>query len=108
MDEHRFQGWTNYKTWIIFRTLIEEQATYDRWRRRAASYCGYRPNPQQLRLSGLTAGEYLRLDLADELHESFKERSPLPEHDFYSHLIDEALDDVDWERIAEFFLSDAA
>lgn len=86
-DVNGYQGWKNWETWNVALWIDNEQGSHEFWRERALE------NPH---------------GLAEELHESFEESAT--EYGLVgalSDLLSAALRKVDWDELAQHFVSDA-
>lgn len=95
MSDTRYNGWTNYETWVVNLWLTNEEGSDTYWRERAEELC----------VSNDWDKDAAASDMADELkaqHEEF-----MPEvTGVFSDLLRSSLDAVDWQEIAANFTSD--
>ena len=106
MTDKAYNGWTNYETWAVSLWLDNEQGSYNYWREQAEEHCKAAPTCPQV-LNGIwTTKETAKFNLADQLREEIRDGAPLGEADMYSDLLGAALDEVNWQEIAENWLID--
>ncbi len=90
-DERKYNGWTNYETWVVRLWLDNEEPSYRYWTGEARRWKGR---------DGAVSG------LADQLKEELTEASPVNEPTVYGDLMNAALEDVNWLEIAESYLEE--
>ena len=83
--------------------IWNEYDSYTLWSKRAQEWLD-EPSTSQY----WTEEESARYNLADEMKEYANEHNPLATHiPIYSNLLQHALDDVDWQEIADEFIQQA-
>src|SRR4051794_4558851 len=92
-NERKYNGWTNYETWVVKLWLDNEESSYRYWTGEARRWHGEDEAAQ-----GLAA------QLKDELSEA----SPVNEPTVYGDLMNAALEEVNWLEIAESYLEEVA
>ena len=80
-----YNGWTNYETWSVKLWMDNDNNCY--WEEIAKDYKDV-------------------LALARRIREEIEEANPLTEPNMYSQLLNSALEEVNWEEIAESLLED--
>lgn len=105
-DQREYNGWSNYETWLVSLWLDNEQPSYRFWREEAARCRRGAPHCSQVREGTWTVEEAARFNLADRLKEQVTDDSPLREPSMYSDLLGAALAEVDWDEVAERWLSE--
>ena len=106
-NEQRYNGWTNYETWVTALWLDNDQATQDYWREVARECRGEAPEASQVNGGSWTVEQAARYTLADRLKEEVTEGTPVTaEASVYADLLGAALQEVNWHEIAEHWLDD--
>ena len=90
-DERKYNGWTNYETWVVRLWLDNEEPSYRYWTGEARRWKGR---------DGADSG------LAGQLKEELTEACPVNEPTVYGDLMNAALEEVNWLEIAESYLED--
>ena len=84
-DEHGYNGWDNYETWLVNLWLTNDQGTYETMRELVAEY-----------EHSYQAGDAIR--------EYVEELNPLADQaTLYTDLLNGALQAVNWREVAEAF-----
>jgi hypothetical protein len=81
MSSGKYNGWSNYETWVVALWLDNEEGSYNYWNEVAEGLDVY--------------------DLSKRLEEEFEEFNPVEATGVYSDLLTHALGRVDWYEIAE-------
>lgn len=95
MSTDKYNGWSNYETWVVKLWIDNEEGSYNYWRERAQE----------------VANEYGKEDsdgkqtLATELQEQHEEAQP-ETRGVFADLLGHAMGRVDWWEIAENMLDD--
>lgn len=89
MNEHRYNGWTNYQTWCVNLWLSNDQSDDED----ARCLC------QSARDNAYEAGKLLR-DYVEDMNPHGGDAS------LFSDLLSSSLRAVDWEEIASHYISD--
>ena len=100
MSRNKYQGWSNYETWLVSLWLDNEQCSHEHWRHRAVELGEEAATHRNVREGIWTVSEAQRFSLADELKEEISDGSPLEEPSMYCDLLAAALDEVNWSEIA--------
>jgi hypothetical protein len=90
-DEKGYQGWTNYGTWCIHLWVTNDEQPYVYWTKLA----------QKL----LNEEEHATAHLRDALKAHFDDAMPALDG-MWSDLMTNALEEVNWQEIAEALLKD--
>lgn len=90
--EERYNGWENYETWLVKLWIDRKESWYEHWRVRA----------EELEEEG---GERIMLSLSEELRYAFNASNPLEEEGVYTDLLNNALENVNWDEIAGSILA---
>jgi hypothetical protein len=90
-SEGKYNGWTNYETWVVKLWLDNEEPSYRYWTGEARRWKGQ---------DGAVSG------LAEQLKEELAEASPVNEPTLYGDLMNAALEEVNWLEIAESYLDE--
>lgn len=113
MSDNTYNGWTNYATWGVALVLDNDEGTYNEVNERAASLSrnvDLHPNV----MSGIWSREdAIRFDLAEHVKDFTEELCGLggeayglPEPSMMAQqVIAAGLADVDWQEIADHYLS---
>lgn len=111
MSEGKYNGWTNYETWLVGLWLGNDEATYNYWhgeaeecKRKAAAGLGnpYADSPEQA----------TKLLLSDSLKEQIHNvkddllASNKLEASMWADLLSAALSEVNWQEIADHMLQE--
>ena len=102
----RYNGWTNYETWLVNLWLTNEEPTYRYWIESARYQRDHASECSQVRDGIWSESEAATFNLADQLKDEIMEAAPNDESTLYGDLINAALDNVDWAEIAESWLGD--
>jgi hypothetical protein len=90
-DERKYNGWTNYETWVVRLWLDNEEPSYRYWTGQARHWHG-------------RDGAACRL--AEQLKKELSDASPVNEPTVYGDLMNAALEEVNWLEIAESYLDE--
>ena len=110
-EETGYQGWKNYETWTVALWLDNDEGSSDYWREQAAEAQRSAPagsGEDQPTSAAWTPDEEARFALADQLkqhHEDMVEE--LGVQGVFADLLNAALSEVNWDEIAEHFISKA-
>ena len=105
-DEKRYNGWTNYETWVTALWLDNEQSTYSYWRDAARECRASAPLTENVKNGYLTIDEATRVTLARRLEDEVSRGSPINEASLYADLLGAAFQEVNWREIADNYLGD--
>lgn len=88
----KYNGWTNYETWLVNLWIDNEQYSQEYWQERAVKCC---------QINGGKNNDAI-YDLRKELEEEIKDSDGRPElYGMYNDLLTAALSSVNWREIAE-------
>ena len=103
--ERKYNGWTNYETWVTALWLDNDQATQDYWREVAQECRDEAPAASQVEDGIWTISQTARFTLADRTKEEISDGTPVTaEASLYADLLGAALQEVNWQEIAEHWL----
>src|SRR5687767_845418 len=105
--EHGYQGWKNYETWAVALWINNEQGTHEAAHDMARGARKSAPTAPQVKSGIWTDKQAERFTLADDLKEWVSD-DLLPDlgATLAADLLGAALSEVDWNELAESFLSD--
>lgn len=107
-NEKRYNGWTNYETWVTALWLDNDEGTQTYWREVTCQCQEEAPRASQVRDGFWTTEQAARFTLADRIKEEVSDGSPIAaEASLYADLLGAALDGVNWQEIADHMLADA-
>lgn len=90
-EDKKYNGWTNYETWVVRLWLDNEEPSYRFWTEEARRWKGQ---------------ELANVHLANQLEEDLTDASPVQGASVYADLMNAALNEVNWLEIAESYLAD--
>lgn len=100
VNSQSYSGWPNYATWYVF--VWTNACASEYWKDRVAAICENEDAD-----SLLVRNERIRSRLVRELAAWVQEKNPLREQaSLYGDLLRGVIDDVDWMRIADNWLTD--
>ena len=103
----KYNGWTNYETWVVNLWISNEQSTYCYWREQARMHRENARECSQVQGGIWTECKAATFNLADQLKEEITEGgASRVEPSMYSDLVLAALGEVNWEEIADSWLED--
>lgn len=103
-----YNGWSNYETWAVALWLDNVEHSYRYWRE-AARECWRSANHHpHTRDGACSAAATARRLLADRLKSEVESSAPDLGATLYADLLGAALDAVDWDEVADGYLTDAA
>ncbi|HEX5471555.1 MAG TPA: hypothetical protein VFW73_06695 [Lacipirellulaceae bacterium] len=105
-DEKRYNGWTNYETWVTALWLDNEYASQCYWRRATQECKDAAPSSSHVKNGYWTVGEAARFSLADRLKKELTDDSPIADNSLYADLLSAALQEVNWVEIADHYLDE--
>jgi hypothetical protein len=98
----KYNGWTNYETWVVNLWMDNDPGEYERWREVAREHLDAASEAPPL-----TRMQAAAIGLADELKEQADEE--LPDVDgFWKDLLLAALSEVNWYEIARCLIEEVA
>lgn len=103
MTTQKYNGWTNYETWVV-NLWMDNDAGSDYWREQAEEALR---NPGAYAEKYLTRKESATLALADSIKATHEEAQP-EVTGVFADLINAAMSEVNWHEIAEHYVNDAA
>ena len=93
----KYNGWTNYETWLVALWIDNDEGSQDYWREQAADYVRRQEGRE---VSARTA-------VAQELENYYRDAAQefkLP--GMFADMLNASLDSVDWEEIADHLLEE--
>jgi hypothetical protein len=105
-DEQGYNGWKNYETWAVALWIDNEQSSYEWSRDMARTIREDAPTSLQVEDGVWSVEEAAKFNLADSLKDWQESEMPDLEASVWTDLLQSAFEEVDWEEIAENFLSD--
>jgi len=103
----RYNGWTNYETWLVNLWIGNERGSYEYWREESQSVWNEAtPGEYDWQTREQQATYALSKHLEEELDENMPEEIREALGGFYSDLLNAALSEVNWEEIAEHMIAD--
>ena len=106
MDTKTYNGWTNYETWCVNLWLTNDQASYEYWNTAAREQLEAAPDSRLVWDDNYLVRNAARYLLADQLRDELKDADIFEEPNLFTDLLTAALDRVDWQEIAEAFVSE--
>lgn len=100
MEDKKYNGWTNYETWLVNLWMDNDSGSYDHWRETAQEV--YNDASAD---STFTRDERAALDLADQIKDSMEECQP-EVTGLWADLMNAAMSEVNWHEIAEHLIAD--
>lgn len=104
MNTQKYNGWSNYETWLVKLWIDNDEGSYNYWQEEAQ-----RVYDAAEESDTFTKAEQAALDLDDILksyHEQIIEESGVPQSGFIADLMNAAMSEVDWHEIAEALIED--
>lgn len=109
-EDKRYNGWTNYETWVVKLWLDNDQGSYDYWREQAIDCWDVAEDksPNQF----MNRADNAKVMLADCLKAEHDDQSDHPvfkaaDGSVYADLLNAALSEVNWYEIAQSLLDDS-
>jgi hypothetical protein len=106
MTDKKYNGWTNYETWVVNLWMDNEEGTYDYWLEVAQEVSNDLETPTNS-MTRMDEAIYILSDKLKDYHEEAKdeilERSGM-EASVWADLLGSALCEVNWREIAEHLL----
>jgi len=103
----RYNGWTNYETWLVNLWIDNERGSYEYWREESQSvWNDAEPGEYEWQTRERQATYELSKRLKAELDENMPEDIQKALGGFYSDLLNAALSEVNWSEIAEHMIAD--
>lgn len=107
MNATKYNGWTNYETWLVKHWMDNEQSSQEHWSETAqAALASTSKAHTRGELGSFTIEERAALNLADVLKDHHEEMLP-PLDGFASDLLNSAFSGVNWFEIAQHLITDA-
>ena len=105
-----YQGWKNYESWAVALHIDNDEGLQNmvmEWAQEAVAGGAEHQNTKE---GVWTADESAKFTLAEQIKEFVEDQNPLSEGDsgMYGDLLSGAISDVDWDEVAEHYLSTAA
>lgn len=104
MTTNKYNGWTNYETWVVSLWMDNDEGAQSYWRDEAISALA---DASRTESETLTAKEEAAQTLEDRIKERHEEAQP-EVSGVFADLINAALSEVNWREIAEKLVDDAA
>jgi hypothetical protein len=104
MNTEKYNGWTNYETWLCKLWIDNDEGSQDYWIEEAQN--AYDNAEAE---DSFTKSERAALDLMDNLkdwHENTISESGIPDSGFIADLMNAAMSEVNWHEIAESLIED--
>ena len=108
-EDTKYNGWTNYETWLVGLWLDNDQGTQEFVRETVEEFARQDfPLDDFERRIGTTSDDKRRRAVQEWLNDYIEEgaESLLGESSLYSDLLTAALSEVDWRDLAEHYLDD--
>lgn len=105
MDQTKYNGWTNYETWVVALWIDNEEASYRHWLEKAQEHWDAAPDDSRVTRGFFTRPEAARERLAETLKTALTEAAPVIPASCWADLLGAALAEVNWYEIAEHLLS---
>ena len=103
-DDKRYNGWTNYETWVVKLWMDNDQGEQELYEYQAVE-CYERAKDDRA-YESQTQLERATCLFADSLKDEFEEANPVTGASVWSDLMTAALGEVNWYEIAESILGD--
>lgn len=103
----RYQGWTNYETWVTSLWIDNDYGLYSKIERTATEHAKTAKDDENVKKGIWTECEAAKFRLADDIKEKIEEANPLAEKaNLYSDILSANLKEVNWNEIAANHLED--
>jgi len=102
----RYEGWTNYDTWVVHLWLTNVHGDYLYWREQAGTHLRNAPHADQVEQRIWTVAEAARFGLADQLRDEIEDASPIKAASVYTDLLGAAIGDINWHEVAQVFIEE--
>lgn len=106
MSNERYNGWSNYETWVVNLWMDNEEGTYDYWREVAQKIHNDLEEPTNS-MTKMDEAVYLLADRLKDYHEEAKDEilsSVNLSASVWADLLGAALAETNWREIAEHLL----
>jgi len=105
-EEKKYNGWSNYETWLVSLWLSNDAVVYEYWSGEAKRHKKEAPELEQVRDGVWTVQQGATFGLADQLEADIEEGRPEEKGvwGLYGDLLTAALAEVDWIEIAKSWL----
>ena len=104
MTTNKYNGWTNYETWVVSLWMDNDEGAQSYWRDEAIAALEQAGRGES---EVLTKKEEATQILADKIQEQHEEAQP-EVSGVFADLINAAMSEVNWREIAEKLVDDAA
>lgn len=95
MADEKYNGWSNYETWVVKLWMDNDEGSYDYWRE----------NTEEAYNDAEKRRQFARIALADRLENDHREAMP-EVTGVFADLLGRAMGRVDWHEIADALLED--
>ncbi len=103
MNDKKYNGWSNYETWVVNLWIDNEESSQSHWRDMAAeAYANALPGSYDWETRYEQAVHVLSLWLKS----AHEENNPTQGSDVYADLLNSAMCEVNWYEIAEHMIDD--
>ncbi len=102
--DKKYNGWTNYETWLVKLWIDNDKGSQNFWQEEAQRIYGEAEADDtfsQAEKAALSLDEYLK-----EWHEEIAEQSGVPTTGFVADLFNAAMSEVNWHEIAVSLIED--
>ena len=101
----RYNGWTNYETWVTALWIDNEYETYKEAVRMGADAAKNAKDDENVKSGIWTECEAAKFRLADQLKDQIEDRNPLIDQaNVYTDILGANLQEVDWHEVAAHYL----
>ncbi len=106
MKNEKYNGWTNFETWVTALWLDNERPSYEHWREVTKQTSNEAKNAEQVKQGIWTVEQAARFRLADKLKADIEHQNPIHEASMYADLLSAAICEIDFQEIAAHYLDD--
>jgi len=107
MEQKTFQGCKNDETWLVLLHLNHNEASYQYWLAEAGRISDEASEAEQVVKGVCTVEQAARHKLAERLQVELAEAAPGIHERLYAELLNAALNSVDWDTLACYWLEKA-
>lgn len=102
----KYQGYTNYETWVTALWLGNDFETDSELHRKAEERAEQAKEDENVKNGIWTECEAAKLRLADDIQKMIEDGNPLVDASLYTDILTANLQEVDWQEIAAGYLED--